>query len=119
MSFSIAGTTAVVTGAANGVGLSIARHFLAEGANVMLADMDEARLANEAKDGEVGNENAACFAGDLREKLTVANLLSATIDRFDRVDVHGYLGASSIERLPIENALTQVIQRYRDLQLTT
>ena len=41
MSFSIAGKTAVVTGAANGVGLSIARHFLAAGANVMFADMDE------------------------------------------------------------------------------
>jgi 7-alpha-hydroxysteroid dehydrogenase len=27
MSFSIAGKTAVVTGAANGVGLAIARHF--------------------------------------------------------------------------------------------
>ncbi len=87
MSFSIADRTAVVTGAANGVGLSIARHFLEEGANVMLADMDEARLANEVQDGGEGIENAACFAGDLREKLTVANLLSATIDRFDRVDI--------------------------------
>jgi 7-alpha-hydroxysteroid dehydrogenase len=27
------------------------------------------------------------FAGDLREKLTIANLLSATIDAFDRVDI--------------------------------
>ena len=27
------------------------------------------------------------FAGDLRQKLTIANLLSATIDAFDRVDI--------------------------------
>ena len=27
------------------------------------------------------------FAGDLRQKLAVANLLSATIDAFDRIDV--------------------------------
>jgi 7-alpha-hydroxysteroid dehydrogenase len=27
------------------------------------------------------------FAGDLREKLTIANLLSATVDAFDRVDI--------------------------------
>ena len=33
MSFSIAGKTAIVTGAANGVGLAIARHFEAQGAN--------------------------------------------------------------------------------------
>ena len=86
MSFSIAGKTAVVTGAANGVGLSIARHFLDAGANVMLADRDEDRLKDElGKEDEV--ENAAFYAGDLREKLTIANLLSATLDRFDRVDI--------------------------------
>ncbi len=87
MSFSIAGKTAVVTGAANGVGLSIARHFLDKGANVMFADMDEARLADEVGETEEDAGNAAYFAGDLREKLTIANLLSATLDQFDRVDI--------------------------------
>jgi 7-alpha-hydroxysteroid dehydrogenase len=88
MSFSIAGKTAVVTGAANGVGLAVARHFVEKGANVMFADIDENRLVDEV--GEVSDDetgNAAYFAGDLRQKLTVANLLSATIDRFDRVDI--------------------------------
>ena len=88
MSFSVAGKTAVVTGAANGVGLAVARHFAEKGANVMFADMDEAKLAEEV--GQVSedeNSNTAYFAGDLREKLTVANLLSATIDRFDRADI--------------------------------
>ena len=87
MSFSIAGKTAVVTGAANGVGLSVARHFVKAGANVMFADMDEDRLAEEIGDNNDDNGTAHYFAGDLREKLTVANLLSATIDRFDRVDI--------------------------------
>lgn len=87
MSFSIAGKTAVVTGAANGVGLSIARHFLDTGANVMLADRDEERLENEVGNNDDLEGSAAYYAGDLREKLTIANLLSATIDRFDRVDI--------------------------------
>lgn len=86
MSFSIEGKTAIVTGAANGVGLSIARHFADKGANVMFADMDEERLAKEC--GDVQDEgNMRYFAGDLRERLTMANLLSATIDAFDRVDI--------------------------------
>ncbi len=87
MSFSIEGKTAIVTGAANGVGLAIARHFVNQGANVMFADMDEARLYHEC--GEVIEEdgNIRYFAGDLRERLTLANLLSATIDAFDRVDI--------------------------------
>jgi len=87
MSLSIAGKTAIVSGAANGIGLAIARHFQDKGANVMFADMDEARL-----EAEVGAEartegTVRMFAGDLRHRLTIANLLSATIDAFDRVDV--------------------------------
>jgi 7-alpha-hydroxysteroid dehydrogenase len=86
MSFSIAGKTAIVTGAANGIGLAIARQFAANGANVMFADMDEKSLAAELKD-KSEDGNMRCFAGDLREKLTIANLLSATIDAFDQVDI--------------------------------
>lgn len=87
MSLSIAGKTAIITGAANGVGLAISRHFIEQGANVMLADRDEARLADEVGNAEDEKGQARYFAGDLREKLTVANLLSATIDAFDRVDI--------------------------------
>ncbi|MCG6901410.1 MAG: SDR family oxidoreductase [Rhodobacter sp.] len=88
MSFSIAGKTAIVTGAANGVGLAIARHFDGRGANVVFADMDEARLQKELGDRvNEDDSNVRLFAGDLREKLTIANLLSATIEAFDGVDI--------------------------------
>lgn len=87
MSFSIEGKTAIVTGAANGIGLEIARHFSNQGANVMMADMDESKLAAEVKAIEGDGSNVRCFAGDLRQKLTVANLLSATIDAFERIDI--------------------------------
>lgn len=87
MSYSIERKTAIVTGAANGIGLAIARHFAAQGAKVVFADMDESRL-----DAEIGaearkEENIRMFAGDLRQRLTVANLLSATIDAFDQIDI--------------------------------
>ncbi|SPF79926.1 SDR family NAD(P)-dependent oxidoreductase [Pseudoprimorskyibacter insulae] len=86
MSFSIEGKTAIVTGAANGVGLAIARHFTDHGANVMFADMDESRLQAEIGDAPEDG-HIRYFAGDLRERLTIANLLSATLDAFDRVDI--------------------------------
>lgn len=86
MSFSIAGKTAIVTGGANGIGLAIGRQFAEKGANVMFADMDEKRLHDEI--GEQPEDSAIrYFAGDLREKLTIANLLSATLDAFDQVDI--------------------------------
>lgn len=86
MSFSINGKTAIVTGAANGIGLAIARQFADRGANVMCADMDEKKLVNEWGD-QAEDSNLRYFAGDLRQRLTIANLISATIDGFERVDI--------------------------------
>ncbi len=87
MSFSIEGKTAIITGAANGVGLAIARHFIGAGANVMFADRDEVRLKAETGSSNGDEGNIRYFAGDLRQRLTIANLLSATLDAFDRVDI--------------------------------
>jgi len=86
MSFSISGKTAIVTGGANGIGLAIGRHFADKGANVVFADMDEDRLVKELGQND-DSSNIRYFAGDLRERLTQANLLSATIDAFDQVDI--------------------------------
>jgi 7-alpha-hydroxysteroid dehydrogenase len=86
MSFSIAGKTAIVTGSSTGIGLAIGRQFVAAGANVMFADTNEAALVREL--GEQADEsNIRYFAGDLRERLTIANLLSATIDAFEDIDI--------------------------------
>ena len=86
MSFSVEGKSVIVTGAANGIGRAVARHFVENGAKVMFADRDEGRLVQELGDVEEGAQ-ADYFVGDLREKLTISNLISATVDRFDRIDV--------------------------------
>lgn len=114
MSFSITGKTAIVTGAANGIGLAIARHFLDRGANVMFADIDEARLEDEIGAEARADGPVRMFAGDLRQKLTIANLLSATIDAFDRVDI--LVNASRMMRVsdPLkveEDAVDEMLQQ--------
>ena len=86
MSFSIAGKTAIVTGAANGIGRAIASQFADNGANVVFADMDEKRLIEEVGE-QPEDSKIRYFAGVMREKLAVANLLSATLDAFDQVDI--------------------------------
>ena len=87
MSFSVEGKVAIVTGSANGIGLAIARNFLEAGAKVMFADIDEQSLIDELGASQPDDSPIRYFAGDLREKLTIANLLSATLDAFDRVDI--------------------------------
>lgn len=112
MSFSIAGKSVIVTGAAHGVGLAIARHFAANGANVMCADREEAQLIEEfgaGPEGEDGaDEHIKYFAGDLREKLTIANLLSATLDHFERVDILVNAARQVLTTDPLDLADTSV-----------
>ncbi len=110
MSFSINGKTAIVTGAANGLGLAIARQFADKGANVMCADMDEKKLEEEwGAEGEDGN--LRYFAGDLRQRLTIANLVSATIDSFERVDilVNGSRQMIETDALDVEDTSISVL----------
>ncbi|SIO16029.1 SDR family NAD(P)-dependent oxidoreductase [Vannielia litorea] len=114
MSFSIKGKTCIVTGASHGLGLAIARHFAARGANVMAADTDDKKLAEAfAADAEAEDSRLRYFAGNLRERLAQANLLSATIDAFERVDVlvNAYrMVLPSVPGEPDEDAVEELLQ---------
>ena len=101
MAFSLSGKTAIVTGGANGIGLAIGRHFANKGANVILADMDEERLIKELGSPEE-SDTLRYFAGDLREKLTLANLLSATVDAFETVDILVNASRQVVESEPLD-----------------
>lgn len=85
----LAGKAVIVTGAANGIGLATARRFVRAGANVMMADMSEAKLETEVEglEAEGFDGRAQAFVGDLREKLSQTNLMAATLDAFDGIDV--------------------------------
>ena len=87
MTLSLKGKTVIVTGAANGVGLAIAKKFTAAKANVMLADIDEDTLNEEVMILKDQGGNTSAFSGDLREKLTLNNLLAATIDTYEEIDI--------------------------------
>ncbi len=118
MSFSISGKTAIVTGAANGVGLAIGRHFVKMGANVVFADMDEKTLCHEIGEEAKKEENIRIFAGDLRKKLTIANLLSATIDAFERVDILVNASRQVMETDPLDPDDTSVEELLQQNAMT-
>ncbi|MSU88547.1 SDR family oxidoreductase [Rhodobacteraceae bacterium 2CG4] len=87
MAFSLDGKTVIVTGASQGVGLAIARRFSIHGARVMMTGTDEERLEAEAATLRKSEREVSHFAGDLREKLTVNNLIAATVDQFEGIDI--------------------------------
>ncbi|WP_419931261.1 SDR family NAD(P)-dependent oxidoreductase [Candidatus Poriferisodalis sp.] len=79
------GRVAVVTGAASGIGKALALGFAGEGANVVLADIEEEPLrAAEAEVAERGVEALGVIT-DVTDADSVGALAQATIDRFGAV----------------------------------
>src|SRR5690606_22527096 len=76
---------AIVTGAAGGIGLATARRFVEEGAQVVLADVSEARL-REATQGW-NSERIACVEADVSSEQHVRNLTERAIEQFGGLDV--------------------------------
>ncbi len=83
----LSGRVAFVTGAASGLGLSMAKAFATRGAKVMMSDVDEAGLSKAT--GELGATGAdvASVLCDVRDLDQVKAAAQATLDRFGKVHV--------------------------------
>jgi len=79
------GRVAIVIGTAQGIGRAIAGRFHEEGATLAIGDVDAAGGARAAR--ELGGERALFHRTDVSDEDEVASLVSATIDRFGRVDI--------------------------------
>ena len=86
ISLSLAGKTALVTGGSRGIGAATVRMFCAAGARVAF-NYQKARPQAEALVKELGEENCAAFASDLTGTTTAQELVSATVNRFGRLDI--------------------------------
>ncbi len=89
----------IVTGAASGIGLAIAEVFTKDGANVVMADINEEKLKVESE--RIG---ADFFKTDLSRREDCKGLVDYTLDKFSKVDilinVAGIQNVSPIEEFP-------------------
>ena len=84
----LAGRTAVVTGAASGIGRSLARRFAREGMSVVLADV-EPRVLDEAtaEAGGLNDGNAVAVVTDVSDPEAVEALAARAFTDFGAVHV--------------------------------
>lgn len=79
---SFEGRVAVVTGGASGIGLALARAFLAEGAKVVIADVEEPALEKAAVGLREGGGEVLAVATDVTKPASLDALADATWDAF-------------------------------------
>lgn len=82
-----AGMTALVTGAAGGIGLAVAHRLAAEGCRVMLSDLDAGRLDAAAAALTAAGVEAAAQPADLADAAQRDRLVPAVLNRWGRLDV--------------------------------
>ena len=81
------GKVAVITGAASGIGLGIARAFSAAGMSVVLADLDADRVEAAAVGLRDAGHDAVAVKTDVSKRAEVEHLADAAMDTHGRVDV--------------------------------
>ncbi|GAA4556473.1 SDR family NAD(P)-dependent oxidoreductase [Pseudonocardia xishanensis] len=82
---SLAGKVCLVTGAAGGLGSAVARRLAADGARLVLTDLDADRLDELAKELPVP---VVVRAGDVAEQADVEAVVAAGVAEFGRIDLH-------------------------------
>ncbi len=89
----LTGKIALITGGAGGIGQAAARRFTAEGAKVVLVDLDESALQSVVQ--SIGEDMASYAVADVTQPEQVQSYVNAAVERWGGVDI--YLANAGIE----------------------
>ncbi|QDT47793.1 Glucose 1-dehydrogenase 2 [Symmachiella dynata] len=81
------GKTAIVTGGGAGIGRATSERFAAEGANVIIAEINEANGAETAEAITAAGGQCRFVSTDVTDEETIKNMVAQTISTFGRIDI--------------------------------
>jgi NAD(P)-dependent dehydrogenase (short-subunit alcohol dehydrogenase family) len=88
MDLELSGKTAIVTGGASNIGKAIAEGLVAEGANVVIADVDNAQAEKVATElRKTGPGGALFIEADVTNALQIEEMAAQTIEHFGQIDI--------------------------------
>lgn len=107
----------IITGAASGIGLGIARVFLENGAKVVLADLNNEKLDQETHDLKDQGYDCMPVQVDVTDEAAVKHMVDVTVAKYGRLDIlfnnAGLQHVESIESFP-----TDKFRQMIDIMLT-
>lgn len=110
------GKTALVTGAASGLGRMTAMRLAKAGASVFLVDVNEAALSETVSLLGIGTDKVAMQVADLSETTACHSVVSAAVEKFGRLDalcnVAGLIYLANTPDMPLAQ-----LQRTIDVNL--
>lgn len=83
----LSGKVAIITGGGSGIGAATARLFAAEGAKVVMADINQAGIDEVAREIVTNGGDGVAFSANIARREEVESMVADTLDRFGRVDI--------------------------------
>lgn len=107
----------IITGAASGIGLEIAKVFLENGAKVVLADLNEDKLIQETDALKSQGYDCMPIKVNVTDEQAVKAMIDQTVEQYGRLDIlfnnAGLQHVESIESFP-----TEKFRQMIDIMLT-
>ncbi len=95
----------IITGAGRGQGLAAAHLFAAEGAHVVVNDVDDESVSAAVSSIELAGGSAMAGVANVSDHAAVASVVAATLQRFGSIDVmynNAAVGFSALRRFGID-----------------
>ncbi len=84
---SLKNKVALITGGGKGIGAAVVRRFVAEGAKVIIGDLDAANVQNLVAEIKSNGGEAIGFALNVTDRSAVADMVKQGVEEFGTIDV--------------------------------
>ena len=101
--------SAIVTGGASGIGRASALRLAAEGAQVAVADLDEAGARSVVAEAEAAGGRAIAIRTDVSDEGAIVHLIAQTVEAFGGLDIlHNNAAALGSARVGVDFAIADL-----------
>lgn len=116
----LAGKNVLITAGAQGIGESITKHFIDNGANVAIHYFSSADTANHLTNYAIGKgQKAVAISGDLTKEADAKAMVKKTIEAFGGLDILINNAGSLVARKMLSEMETEFWHKVMDINLTS